>query len=145
MTTSRERALVDTNVLVHAYNLDAKEHLACRRLIEDGGTGELDAVLRPQILLEFVVAITHPKKVKNPPTLTRALAWAAELADTLDVVQPPEDLATRVFLLLRSRRFGRTQTYDMAIAATAFANGITRIYTYDKVFHRVPGMTVLQP
>ncbi len=36
--------------------------------------------------------------------------------------------------------------FDLAIAATALANGIDTIYTYDdSVFGRVPGLRVLSP
>lgn len=146
MTTSPDRVLVDTNVLVYAYNSDAAEHAASRALVEQGGVGSLAACLCPQVLLEFLVAVTNPKRVRNARSVAQASLLVEELAAALPLIQPPSDVHARVVGLYRGgASFGRAQAYDLALAATMLANGVSRVCSFDDVFERVPGITVVRP
>ncbi len=58
----------------------------------------------------------------------------------------PADFADRMAALARVVTPIGPEIYDLAIAVTALAAGITDIYTYDtSVFGRVPGVTVKAP
>lgn len=145
MTNSPRRALVDTNILVCAYSSDSSEYTACRELVERGGTDSCEIYVCPQVLMEFLVAVTNAKRVQNARTLPEALALVEELSRLLPIIQPPPDLHLRVAALLATGQFGRTQTYDLMIATTAISNGFASIFSYDQVFSRIPGITVIVP
>lgn len=95
--------------------------------------------------MEFLVAVTNVKRVQNARTLPEALALVEELSRLLPIIQPPPDLHLRVAALLATGQFGRTQTYDLMIAATALSSGFISIFSYDQVFSRIPGITVIVP
>ena len=50
---SVESGIVDANVLVYAFDADAPQHLASRRLLDEGRSGGTTLYVTSQILCEF--------------------------------------------------------------------------------------------
>ena len=62
MSTSNDRALVDTNVLVYAADTSSSFHEPSRQLRDRGFRGEVPLVVTPQVLMEFFAVITSPRR-----------------------------------------------------------------------------------
>jgi predicted nucleic acid-binding protein len=60
MSTSDNRALIDTNVLVYAADTSSSFHKPSRQLRVRGFRGEIPFVVTPQVLMEFFAVITSP-------------------------------------------------------------------------------------
>ncbi len=139
-------AIVDTNVLVYTTDQNLPGHAASLELLNRCARKEIDWRMTPQIVLEFLSIVVERKRVARPITSERAWAAMTKLRQACPLVAPPEDLVDRVEALVSIVRPRGPEIFDLAIAATALANGITTIYTYDQaVFSRVPGISVLTP
>jgi predicted nucleic acid-binding protein len=63
MTTSRELAALDTNVLVYVLYADAEHHRAARLLAEQARDPNTALCCTPQVLAEFYSVVTNPRRV----------------------------------------------------------------------------------
>ncbi|MBI5479964.1 MAG: PIN domain-containing protein [Deltaproteobacteria bacterium] len=143
--TSRDAALLDTNVLVYAMNEDAQHHAPCRALRDRALRGAIRVCIAPQVLLEYYSVVTSPRHVSTPLSGSVALSDVEKLATSFPLIHPPHDLHDRVFQLLHEVPSAGGQVFDVALAATMLAHGVSRIYTYDARFARLPGLVVLTP
>jgi predicted nucleic acid-binding protein len=132
MSTSNDRALVDTNVLVYAADTASSVYEPCRQLRDRGFRGEVSLAVTPQVLMEFFAVITSPRRVSSPRSSEEARAEVA-LEQTLE-------------LLPHHPQVARQEIFDLFLVATMLANGVTRIYTYNQQhFTRFAGIEVLTP
>lgn len=58
--------LLDTNVLVYAVDESAAIHEQCFAVVERAMSAKLDAVVVPQVLMEFYAVVTSPRRVRYP-------------------------------------------------------------------------------
>ena len=63
------RILLDTNILVHAYNKSSPHQKNASGVIKKAMQSEIEAYLAPQILYEFFAIVTNPKRVEHPMSL----------------------------------------------------------------------------
>ncbi len=73
MITS-ETALIDTNVLLYAYDETSPYHSESLQLVERGRKGEIPLCITPQVLSEFYSLITNPRRTSMHFTASEALA-----------------------------------------------------------------------
>lgn len=143
---SPHTALLDTNILVYAYNADSEYYTACRTLLDRSIKDELSACLAPQILFEFFAVVTNPARVTKPITPAVALEEMTKLAESLPVITPLIDVHENVINLMHQLGFGSKHIYDVVLAATMLGNGVVQLYTYDvERFQKIPGIKVLNP
>ena len=145
MATSSDLALLDTNVLIYSADTRSAHHETCAKLIDDAAAGFVEACLAPQVLLEFYAVVTRSGAVARPRTSGEAAAEVEKYAQTFRIISPPNDLAGRVISLVRQTAVAGPAVFDVALASTMLANDVSRIYTYDQGFSRIPGITVLTP
>ena len=60
------KILLDTNILVHAYNQTSPRQKVASSIIEKAMAGEIQACIAPQVLFEFFAVITNAKRVESP-------------------------------------------------------------------------------
>ena len=60
------KILLDTNILVHAYNKSSPHQDQARKIIKKALKGETEASLSPQVLYEFFAVVTSAKRVERP-------------------------------------------------------------------------------
>lgn len=60
------KILLDTNILVHAYNKSSPCQDKASEIIKAAMRGEIEAYLSPQVLYEFFAVVTSSKRVENP-------------------------------------------------------------------------------
>lgn len=147
MTNSSEAGILDTNVLIAAFDTRDPNHKACRRLLEAVEAGEVRGYVVAQVLFEFLAVVTNPRRVRTPRSVAQAVQIAEGVAQAIPVLPAPRDLHERVLALYRDlpKRSARN-VFDTAIAATALGNDIGGIFTYNaQDFDGLPGITVLTP
>ena len=69
MTTSSEPALLDTNILVYAYDSHDSRNEECRKLLAMGVSGARNLCIAPQVLFEFIAVVTAPSQVTRPVSM----------------------------------------------------------------------------
>ena len=121
-----DRVLVDTNILVYAYDADAGDKNARAKEVVDSLWDQSVGVLATQVLAEFFLTITH--KVKQPLPIIDARQIVEDYRAAWDCFPTTPDT-----VLLAIDGVGRYQLsfWDAMIWASAVINGIPRIYTED--------------
>lgn len=124
-------SLVDTNILV--YRFDAGDPVKQRRADELLRDGLLDdsLVLAHQCIVEFVAAVTRPRKdLGGVPLLTleRARLEAEGLVTQFPVLYPDHDV---VLTALRATAMYGLSWFDAHLWAYAETNGVAEIFSED--------------
>jgi predicted nucleic acid-binding protein len=57
MTTSDKTCFLDTNILVYAADTTSPFHGACKKLREQGMTGNISLCISPQVLFDFLLLL----------------------------------------------------------------------------------------
>jgi len=135
--------LIDTNILVYAYDTtEGEKHKVSREIlrrvwIEGGG------IVCLQNLMEFFVVIT--RRVENPVDVTtaRAILYDFSSSDRWKIIDRDTDTLFKAIDIVA--QYG-VHFWDAVIAATMSENGIAEIVTENKKdFDKIPGLEVLCP
>ncbi len=120
-------ALIDTNVLIYAFDARApRKQATARRVLRDGLTGD-DLRLPHQAIVEFVAATTRPRKdLDGEPLLSREVACreAENLATEFTVLYPDEAVLRTA---LRGAVAYQLSWFDAHLWAYAEVNGLEEI------------------
>lgn len=134
--TRAEFALLDTNVLVYGFDEQSEFHGACRRLLAcaAGHSSETRLCATPQVLAEFFAVVTNPRRVRNPRTAQEAAHVIEHMMalPNMNVLPIPVDIVSRWIALVRKLDLRGARVFDAQLAATCLANGVRRVYTYDR-------------
>jgi toxin-antitoxin system PIN domain toxin len=138
--------LVDSNLLVYAYNADAPEHDRARRWWEETMKGEEAIGLAWVVILAFIRLTTAPQLFKTPLSCDEACrfvdAWLEQAA--VEIVQPTPRHWTLLKEQLQIGQASAKLTTDAHLAALAIEHGAT-LYTSDRDFTRFPGLKFVNP
>lgn len=138
-----EDRLIDTNVLVYAYDVSEKgKHTIAHSLLDevwDHGGGAVAL----QNLSEFFVVVTG--KVQRPISVSNARTIISDICRSSRwlVIDRHTGTMMRAIELVESTR---APYWDALIAACMLENGIHTIVTEnERDFKRIPGITVINP
>ena len=125
------RILLDTNILVHAYNKASPNQKVASSIIERAMAGEIEACIAQQVLFEFFAVITNAKRVESPMPLDIAAELCVDLweCDEIGKIAASESAPREVFRLVKSKRLSGSTVFDCILAVSAKANKIDVIYT----------------
>jgi predicted nucleic acid-binding protein len=148
MTTSRELAALDTNVLIYALYADAEYHRAARLLVDQAGSEDAALCFTPQILAELYAVITNPRRVteaKSPEAVLEVITNLIAMPG-LTLLPFPLDLVSRWTALLRQHPVSGRKVFDVQLIATLLANGVKKLYTFNRIdFEPFAEIEVLTP
>jgi predicted nucleic acid-binding protein len=144
---SLEPGLIDANILVYAMAADAPQYAASRALLDavrdDPGT---TFYVTSQILCEFYSVVTNPRRVTKARSATDALEAISGLLSFLHVLPIPARAVEGWMDLLRRQPVTGADVFDLQLAATMLANGVSRIYTFNSEdFAAFPDLAVVTP
>jgi len=136
--------LIDTNILVYAYNKDdAEKRDICKALVEKCWNGKQKYAVSIQNLSEFYVIITQKIKPHVPAEIARRI-----VQDIIDFSnwQVLEFNSNTLISAMKLNAKHNIHYWDALICATMMENGITCVYTENvKDFNKIPGLTVVNP
>ena len=125
--TDTAKEMVDTNVLVYAYDTDAgTKHDRAKRLLKELSE-QSNLIFSTQVLNEFYAVVTHPHRSSTLPH-DEATQIVRDMAAAWDVV--PLTSATTLRALDAIPQHGLS-FWDALIWAAAKEHGITVIHTED--------------
>jgi predicted nucleic acid-binding protein len=133
---------LDTNIFLRYLTRDdpAKAD-ACRDLLARIDRGEEDGFTTESAIVEVIYVLQSPKQYALP---------REEIVQRLDAIFAMENLRIpmRAVLVKACQLYGLHPALDLA-DALAIAHmqraGITEIYSYDRDFDRIPGITRIEP
>ncbi len=140
--------LLDTNILIHAHQVDHPNHQATVTLVTRSINGELEAVLAHQNLTEFCRVATEKKMMAKPLSAKQAAAVIRYYTDSsIRIIQPESTTLTMFAKILATFQLKNSkQVFDLYLAATMLTNDITTILTENvKDFRDFPGIQAVNP
>ena len=120
----------DTNVALYGINADCPEHEPCRRILERARTEEGGWIVADQVWLELYRLLRNPAVLSRPLDARRAadaVAWYRSRTG-LHCAWDPE-LMPRLHERWRDADFPARRSFDLVLALTLAANGVTEFYT----------------
>jgi predicted nucleic acid-binding protein len=141
-----EPGLIAANVLVYAMDADAPQHAASRALLETARVAATPVYVTLQTLCEFYSVGTNARRVSKPRAPADALSAISGLLSFVHVLPVPAITVDGLMDLLRRRPGTGGDVFDLQLAATMKANGILRIYTFNREdFVHFSELEVLEP
>jgi toxin-antitoxin system PIN domain toxin len=138
--------LLDVNLLLYAYDLDARKHAAARAWLEEQLSGTETIALPWVVLLGFVRLSTRRATFANPYTPDEALdlvdLWLAQPCAT--VVHSTERHAAVLRDLIAEVGTAGNLTTAAHLAALAIEHG-AQLCSADVDFSRFPGLRWVNP
>lgn len=139
-----ELVLIDTNILVYAYDtFDKKKHEKCKKPVEAAFKGEGSYAVSNQILAELFFVLT--RKLKKPFALEEAEIIVSGIADSINWVKINyvHETVKKAITLSKTNNIS---IWDSLIVVTALENGITTIYTENaKDFKEIAKINAVNP
>lgn len=142
------KILLDTNILVHAYNKSSIHQPKAREIVKKAMKGELEACLSPQVLYEFFAVVTSVKRVERPMSPLEASDLCLDLweCNEIEKLNLLENAPIEVFKLAKELKLSRAEIFDCTLALTAKQNHVETIYTENVVdFKRYTFVKAINP
>ena len=138
---------IDTNLLIYAHRGGCPEHHAAVKALEKAVRHPAGWGIPMLCLGEFWAVVTHPNCPGGPSSLAEAYDFIRNLIEDGEgrVWIPKETLAFRWLQSARDLHVHGARVFDLQIALIAFENGATEIWTHDRGFQTVPGLTIHDP
>jgi predicted nucleic acid-binding protein len=138
--------LLDTNVLVYSVDTTAAIHAPCHAVVARAMSGKLDAVIVPQVLMEFYAVVTSPRRVRSPLSPDDGAVQIADWRRTIAVRYPTAQCLDEWTTLVRTLQRAGQDVHDLFLIAQMRAHGISDICTANAGdFAGVTGITARQP
>ncbi|MDQ3980928.1 MAG: type II toxin-antitoxin system VapC family toxin [Actinomycetota bacterium] len=138
--------VVDANVLIHAVNLDAAEHVTARSWLEHRLSGPEGVGLAWVALLAFVRIVTRPDVLEAPLTPQAAFDYVEEwlACPPVTVLHPTARHLAVLRGLVEPVGTAGNLTSDAHLAALAVEHG-AYLVSFDRDFGRFPGLAWRHP
>jgi predicted nucleic acid-binding protein len=138
---------LDTNLLVYAHREGAPEHAAAKAAVlaaldDQRGWG----ICAPSIA-EFWSIVTHPKIPGGPssPTVVTHFFHYLVTEGQGNIWTPGPGFGQRLMRWAAALKIRGRRIFDLQIAVIAHEYGAAEIWTHDRNFASVPGLTVRDP
>ena len=125
------KILLDTNILVHAYNKSSPHQQAASNIIKKAMKGEIEACLTPQVLYEFFAVVTSSKRVEHPISSCEAADLCIDLweCNEIEKLNPSGVAPIEVFRNTKELKLSKAEIFDCILAVTCKENYVKTIYT----------------
>jgi uncharacterized protein len=143
-----EWALIDANVLVYATYPECEFYVRARALLDRAQSGEVALCVTSQVLAEFYAVVTDARRVTKPRQPLEVLKTIEDVMHMpgMSLLPTPIDVVDRWIVLARKYPVTRGAIFDVQLAATMLANGVVKIYTFNRGhFERYHELEVLTP
>lgn len=125
----------DTNILIYNQDKSSQFYKIASKWHNKALTGEINAVLSSQNLLEFAAVMTNPNKITHPLTQKYTATEINKYIDTdkFEIIYPNnETLKTFSALLKKYPMKNPRQIFDLFLVATMISNDLYQILTLNK-------------
>ena len=132
---------IDTSWLIEVELREHANHSAARATLQRLAEAAETLILTPQVLSEFVHAVTDGKRFQRPLSMSEAIDAAEHWwnADSVKQFFPTLESVLLGFRWMRQHDLGRKRVLDTQLAATFHVHGVTRILTSNTRDYRVFG------
>lgn len=142
------KILLDTNILVHAYNKSSPHQQTASNIIKKAMDREIQACLTPQILYEFFAVVTSSRRVEYPISSREAADLCIDLWECREIekLNPSGVAPIDVFKYTKELKLSKAEIFDCILAVTCKENCIKTIYTENSIdFKRYTFVKAVNP
>lgn len=139
---------LDTNVLYYATNADCQEHPWARSVLEELLAAPSEWVIADQVLCEYYRLVRNPAVLRHPLGAADAARRVRFFREEAGCLHCGYDGAfwSEVRAWMARPEFPAARTFDLVLAVTLRAAGVTRFYTRNaKDFHPFGFFEVVNP
>jgi toxin-antitoxin system PIN domain toxin len=137
---------LDTNILIYAHHARYLEHRRARTVIEEAARDAGGWGLALPCVAEFWAVVTHPASSGRPSRPREARAFLSNLtAAGAKIFSPGPSAAEQIAELATSLDIRGHRIFDLQIAQICREAGVRKLWTHDKNFVAVPGLTISDP
>lgn len=139
--------LIDTNILVYAYNEDVDFHEEALRILENALNKNIDAAIADKNLFEFFAVITDKRRIENPVSTNEAIEIIDFLVNSnIKIVYSSPFTFLKTLELTNKYKIRKQDIFDINLVALMIQNKIGIIITAnDKHFKKIKEINVLNP
>ena len=139
--------LIDTNILVYAYNEDVEFHEEALKIIEDALNKNINAVIADKNLFEFFAIITDDRRVENPITIEEAIEIINLLINSnIKILYSSPFVLSKILELAEKYKIKKQEIFDIGLIALMIENKIDTIITAnERHFKNIKEISVLNP
>jgi len=139
--------LIDTNILVYAYNEDSEFHEKALKILENALNKNINAVIADKSLFEFFAIITDSRRIENPITIDETIEIIDFLVDSnITIIYSSSFGFLKTLELAKKYRIKRQEIFDMNLVALMIHNKIDTIITAnDRHFRNIKEIKVRNP
>ena len=138
---------VDTNILVYAHRRDSEWHERAYKAIAELAEGHTPWAVAWPCLHEFLAIVTHPRIYNQPTPLEIALEqvdiWSE--APSIRILGEMKGHWQEMKGILSAGKIVGGAVHDARIAAICREHGVQEVWSADRDFTRVKGLTVRNP
>lgn len=138
---------VDTNLLVYAHRRDSEWHEKASAAVTALAEGINPWAVAWPCVHEFLAIVTHPRIYQPPTPLSKALEqvefWLE--SPSLQLIGELKGHWKELKELLLRGRITGGAIHDARFAAICREHGVRELWSADRDFHRMPGITVRNP
>jgi predicted nucleic acid-binding protein len=139
--------LIDTNILVYAYNEDSEFHEEALRILENALNKNINAAIADKNLFEFFAIITDKRRIENPISTDEAIDIINFLVDSnITIIYSSPFGFLKTLELAGKYKIKRQEIFDTNLVALMIQNKIDTIITAnEKHFKNIKEINVLNP
>ena len=139
--------LIDTNIIIYAYNQDSELHKQALSILHDAVNNEMSAFIADKSLYEFYAIITDQKRVEKPVTTTEAIEVMNFIkSSNIKIILLTLNSIDILTGLLEYYNIKKQRIFDIVLAAMAIDNNIETILTRnDKDFAMIKEINAINP
>jgi len=138
---------IDTNILVYAHRKESSFHQQAKQVLTDLAEGNQSWAIPWPCLHEFIGVVTHAR-IYIPPTPIEETLLQIEYWLTsphLQVIGEESGYWLILRNIVREAKITGSKIHDAKIAAICGQNNVKVLYSTDRDFSRMKGLTVKNP
>lgn len=139
--------LIDTNVLVYAYNEDVEFHEEALKILENALNKKIKGVIADKNLFEFFAIITDQRRVENPVAVDEAIEIIEFLVNSnIKIIYSSPLVFSETIELIKKYGSKKQEIFDINLAALMIRNKVDTVITAnEKHFQNIEEISVLNP
>jgi predicted nucleic acid-binding protein len=146
VTMAGDPAFVDTNVLVYATRRVSAHHIAAERALSRLAREGSPLWISPQILREYLAAVTRPQATASALPIAVAIADVRRFRSAFQIAEERPSVLDHLLQILAAHRVNGRQVHDANIVATMRDCGVRRLLTFNIAdFQRFTPMIDIDP
>ncbi|MBI4598444.1 MAG: type II toxin-antitoxin system VapC family toxin [Candidatus Omnitrophica bacterium] len=132
------KVFIDANIMMYAAGVEHPHKEASIQLMRQISSGAIEAVSNAEVLQELLYRYSKLRLIQE------GVALVQQTVQTIMSILPVARLDVMVASELLTKH-PQIEARDAVHAAIMFNHGVTHLYSYDRHFDAIPGLTRLEP